>query len=185
MLSWSFLAASVVILAVGVSLFFSKPVQLWYYHWRFVKTNASDLDEFRAREYLASALRKASGNGEAADQEVSSILSPVIEKLRYKNVPPQLADAIERLIMDCHSSPVDRLAIPQLIETLKNENSDIRLHIQETLATLCEMDFHATALPDTIAKCVPRKEDSAGDIADKVAAWNDWWNSATAASARK
>ncbi len=170
---------SIVLLLLGALAlwwFFSDGPQSHYHRWRFLKTNASDLDRFRARHFLGQRLQ-AHGSAKPPSADLKAMLEPLLRELRYRAVSPRTVEDIQRLLVDFHSPAVDRLVIPGLIEALTNENGDVRLHIRETLVALQEADFPDVPVPEDVAKWVPKKDDSPNLIASHVTRWRNWWNS--------
>ena len=166
--------------------FSREPMQLAYHQWRFLRSNSSDIDHFRAREYLGKRLEQIGAEeGKATETRLAQIFSPIVAKLRYKAVTPQLSTDIERFIVDYHARAIDAVVIPQLIMALQNENSDIRLHINETLVALHHADFEDTVLPEELATWVPKKDESPGLIAKQIRDWQSWWKSASSTSGQK
>ena len=172
-------AVILILVALGLRWFLSDTMQLRYHQWRFLKANASDQDHHRSREYLGSRLRTLTKQGasEATVTDIATTLRPITAELRFKGLSAQSAEEIERLLIDFHSTAVDNFAIPELIDALKNENSDIRLHVCETLIALRDADFADASLPQPLNEWIPKKGDSPAVVASYVAKWNAWWKS--------
>jgi len=174
---------------VGIALLFAAVIVAWicfsneasqlrYHEWRFVRANSSDIDRFRAREYLGEHLEKLAADP-GKESEIKQAISRMIARLRYKAVMSQLSADIERFVVDNHSRAVDAVVIPQLIMALQNENSDIRLHIHETLVALHKEDFEDTKLPQELEAWVPQKDESPHVIACHIREWKNWWKLAS------
>jgi hypothetical protein len=177
-IAWATSIGLLILGALALWWFFSDGPQSRYHRWRFLKTNASDLDRFRARHFLGQRLQAvAQSSTKPPSADLKVMLEPLLRELKYKAVSPRTVEDIQRLLVDFHSPAVDRLVIPELIEALKNENGDARLHIRETLVALHDVDFPAVPLPEGVAEWVPKKDDSPNLIASHVTRWRNWWNS--------
>ena len=95
--------------------------------------------------------------------------------MRFKDVPPRLADDVLRVVVDLHGPTVSVVVVPQLIEALRTENADVRLRIQRTLLDLQRADYSRASLEKGLAEWLPAKDESAGDIDARVRVWQAWW----------
>jgi hypothetical protein len=167
----------------------SLSVKAWYYQWRFTKANSSEMDRFRSRNYFQSQLRAAAEANNRA--HIEAVLAPMLVKLRFKECPNRVAEDVLRLAVDCHNPAIDAVVFPQLIESLRTENSDIRLRMQRSLIDLYHADYCAPSaaapegsaaamtckpeLEEGIIDWVPANDDSPGKIDTYVRAWQAWW----------
>ena len=103
------------------------------------------------------------------------MLSPIVNDLQFKDIPPREADDILRLAVDFHSPAVDAVFVPLLIQNLRTQNSDIRLKIKNTLVDLQKVAYGNSA-PKESQEWTPKKDESAGDIDSRVQAWSKWWD---------
>ena len=145
-----------------------------YYQWRFRKPNASERDRFRSREYLGSVVtttedRTTTGN------RICGAFIPLVDDLGFNGVPPVEAASVLRLIVDFHSPTSDSVVIPALIETLRTENADNRLRINETLLDLQKADFPSSEPDKDLSGWVPKKDESAAAVDARVQSWLKWW----------
>jgi hypothetical protein len=139
-----------------------------YYQWRFRKPNASERDLFRSRKYLGSVLTKTG-------DRICEAFIPLVDDLGFKSVPPVEAARVLRLIVDFHSPTADSVVIPALIETLRTENADNRLRINQTLLDLQKADFPSSEPDKDLSDWVPKKDESAAAVDARVQAWLKWW----------
>jgi hypothetical protein len=188
------IALAVPILITGI-LFFSEPVKCWFHQWRFMKVNATEVDHFRSREYIGQQLRPLAqtilpdyspSKPSVGKLSAEQVLGPLLTKLRFKAIPPRLADDVLRLVVDFHCPAINAVTIPQLVEALRTENADVRLRIHLTLKTLKDADYSSTKTDEATAKrlddWVPTKDESPGVIDQRVSAWQAWWAAARASS---
>ena len=129
------------------------------------------MDRFRSREYLGRFIVRA----DVDSQKVEQALSPLTRLFSFEGLNTGTADDILRLIIDFHSSTVDEVAVPRLIEALKTENADVRLRIHRALMDLQTADFEARPPPQSLIDWVPAIDESPGQIGNKVSEWQDWW----------
>jgi hypothetical protein len=66
------------------------------------------------------------------------------------------AASVLRLIVDFHSPTADSVVIPALIETLRTENADNRLRINQTLLDLQKADFPSSEPDKDLSDWVPK-----------------------------
>jgi hypothetical protein len=164
----------------AITCYRSENVSFRYYQWRMTKPGVSDRDRFRTKEYLVQRLQKA---GQATPPDlgkITAIASPLIARLRFRGTPPQTAEDILTLFTDAHSPGVDLVAIPGLIEALRNPNEDLRLRIRRELSGLQQADFPKVAPDESADKWVPAKNESAVEIDRRVSLWQEWWKTAQA-----
>jgi len=155
-----------VFLMLGLYFAYKSPaVRIRYSQWRFVKANNTELDRFANRNYLIGQLQ--AGNFEY-------VLTPILASLRYKNCPNTLADDVLRLLVDTHEPNMNKVVMPQLIDSLRTENSDIRLRIHRTLIDLSKSAYDVNSLKEELS-WVPAKDDSPGLVDAHVRAWQSWW----------
>ena len=169
------------IAAGAIFCYRSETVAFHYYQWRMTKAGVSERDRFRSKEYLVHQLQSA---GQATPPDIAklgAIVTPLINRLRFRGTPSLTADDILALFTDAHSLGVDRVVIPGLIDALRNPNEDLRLRIRRELSGLQQADF-PKAVPEELAdKWVPAKNESAVEIDHHVAAWQAWWKATQAA----
>ncbi|MGH9580062.1 MAG: hypothetical protein ACRD2R_03635 [Terriglobales bacterium] len=166
-------------LAIGAWFCFrNERIALSYYQWRLTKPGVSDRDRFRSRENLIRRLKTIARDAQPGEPRISAMVLPLVGRLRFRSTTPQTAQDILDLFADAHSIPLDRAAVPDLIEALRNPNEDLRLRIRRTLSGLQEADF-PKKVPDKLAQdWVPAKDESPFDMDRHVQAWQEWWRAA-------
>jgi hypothetical protein len=157
---------------------------LRYHQWRFLKPNATERDQWRSVEFLAAQLHpantmRAGGNAPTAE----ALLSPLLKELRFPSVGDRQARSILTLVVNGHGPSVDAYVVPELIETLRTASEGVRLQIRNALVAIQKADYPSAALPDTLAKWDPKKDESPGDLDERVRAWQAWWAKAKTAPA--
>lgn len=185
-----------VLAIVGVGYWFtsgnvanSRQHTAWlnYYKWRFLKTNATDRDRWRSREYVTRELCNWSdGPGQELTPieaerrtEVSTILLPsLLRELRYSSVAPAQAREILAVLVNCHSPTLNAVYVPELLESIRTENETVRLETRRALVALA-VDYPNAKLADGLAKWEPKKDETPGEIDQRVRQWRLWWKSAT------
>ncbi len=184
-----------VLLVFGGGFLFWQFAQDGYYRWRFTKMNATEMDRFRARKYFESratavaerraieiaANPKGARNGHP-DSAEKDLLGPFAKLLLYRDLDRHICEEILSLLVELHAQDSD--LIPDLIEALRTEDSDLRLRINRTLTDLRRLDYLEPAKDDPLASWVPSKDETAGDIERWVQKYNEWWASNKAAGER-
>ncbi len=171
-------AAVAAVLILGTyEAYGNQSLRIRYDQWRFMKTNNSDLDRFRSRKHLVGLLQAASAS--ASPDVVNQVLTPMLFVLRYRGCSNKVAEDVLDLVWATHRPIVDAVAIPELIEALRTENSDIRLRVLRTLLDLAEHDYNedrnrADSKLHGEAGWIPAKDDSPGAIDAHVKVWESW-----------
>ena len=193
-------SATVVILMilaiVGVGYWFtsgnvasSRRHTAWlnYHKWRFLKVNATDRDRWRSREYVTQELcdwsdepgRKLAPTEVERRSEVSTVLLPaLLRELRYPGVAVDQAREILAVLVNCHSPTLNAVYVPELLESFRTQNETVRLETRRALVAL-SVDYPNTKLADGLAKWEPKKDETPGEIDQRVRQWRLWWKSAT------
>lgn len=150
-----------------------------YHQWRLLKPNATERDQWRSVEFLAEQVRSAGAEasaGHAASAE--ALLSPLLRELRFPAVGDRQVRAILTLVVNGHAPPVNSYVVPELIESLRTASEGVRLQIRNALVAIQKADYPNAKLSDTLAKWDPKKDESAGDLDERVRAWQAWWQTA-------
>ena len=79
-------------------------------------------------------------------------------------------------MVDVHSSEVDEVVIPALVDALRTENPYSRAAIQKVLVGLQQADFPAALPPTNLSAWPPSKDDTPLDIDSNARKWLKWWN---------
>ena len=167
-------------IALGVGVWRVTPVERVvprYYLWRLEKANASQRDRFRTRQfYMAEADRsKRLGDGGAGLQR---LLAPVIVGLGYEDLPLREAEERLELVTYARDRGSDSLVLRDLIGSLRNGNSAIRLLVHTTLLQIHDLDYARTLEKAEATRGLrdwkPDPKESAADIEGRVRAWTHW-----------
>lgn len=164
--------------SLGWACYHNKRVALWYYEWRLTKTDSSDRERFRSHDYLLQRLKTAAQSKSSSDEEILSVVSPLVSHLRFDGTSTRTADDILTLLVDAHSVRVDEIVFPKLIEALRTPNEDLRLRIRWVLSGLQRTDYPGVAPSKLADSWVPSKGESAVEIDRHVQEWQAWWRSA-------
>lgn len=151
----------------------SAALQVRYFQWRIAKTHASERDRSRAQFYFRQQLCNMPGK-DLAGEATRLFLRPLVA-LRARDTTTAYADDVLHLVMSAHSSAVNPVVIPLMIEGLRTENSDVRIRLHRRLKDLQEADYKEVTLPPAINAWNPGKDDSPGQIDSGIQAWGDWW----------
>jgi hypothetical protein len=162
-----------------------------FHQWRFLKPNGTERDQWRSMEFLSDQLRHSSGasstkSGEqtsprpkvAVGSSVQTLLDPLLKELRFPSIGDRQGRAVLALVVNGHSPAVDSYVVPELIESLRTASETVRLQIRNALSAIQKADYPGAKLPDTLAKWEARKDESPGDIDERVRAWQAWWQTA-------
>jgi len=162
-----------------------------YHQWRFLKPNGTERDQWRSMEFLTNQLRHSragssiKSGGQASPTPslgdgppVQTLLSPLLKELRFPSVGDRQARAVLALVVNCHAPAVDSYVMPELIESLWTASETVRLQIRNALLAIQKADYPGVKVPDALAKWEPKKDESPGDIDERVRAWKAWWQTA-------
>jgi len=162
-----------------------------YHQWRFLKPNATERDQWRSMEFLAKQFQIAASEtdsgmerlrdpeqGRHHEQHVKLLVSPLVRELRFPSVGDRQAQSILALVVNCHAPSLGVYVVPDLIESLRTAPQGVRLQIRNALLAIQRADYPKTKLPDTLAKWEPKKDESPGDLDERVRAGLVWWREA-------
>lgn len=110
-------------------------------------------------------------------RHTAALVRPLIDELRYAEIPSRQVDDILRLVVDHHSPGLDTYYLPDLIETIRTSNEVVRLNVHKTVLALQKADFPKPPLEPELADWEPRKNDTAERIDGFVRRWRAWWQS--------
>jgi len=158
---------------------------LTYHQWRFLKSNASERDRWRSREYLVAELRSVPADSGQAAKHTAGVLAPLIRELRFREIAQRPAEDVLQLVVDAHSPIVTASHMPELIDCLRTQNYAIRLQIHRALLALQRAEYAATEPDPDLVRWVPAKDEAAGDVDARVRLWQKWWNDAQRAASGK
>jgi hypothetical protein len=152
---------------------------LRYHQWRFLKPNVTDRDQWRSVEFLAERLH-AAGMGKVDGQapSVEVLLRPLVKELRFPSTSDRQARSILTLVVNGHNLSIDAYVVPELIESLRTASEGVRLQIRTALVAIQKADYPSAAVPEPLAKWDPKKDESPGDLDERVRAWHAWWDKA-------
>src|SRR6266849_7314739 len=162
-----------------------------FHQWRFLKPNGTERDQWRSMEFLSDQLRHSSATSSTKSGEQTSpqrkvvvgssgqtLLDPLLKELRFPSIGDRQGRAVLALVVNGHSPAVDSYVVPELIESLRTASETARLQIRNALLAIQKADYPGAKLPDTLAKWEPRKDESPGDIDERIRAWQAWWQTA-------
>lgn len=186
-----------VLAIVGIGFWFtsgnvasSRQHTAWlnYYKWRFLKASATDRDRWRSREYVAQELCNWSSQpgqtlvapeAERRKDVANTLLPALLRELRYPGVTPVQAREILASLVNCHSPALNAVYVPELLDSFRTQNETVRLETRRALVALT-VDYPKAKLSDSLAKWEPKKDETPGEIDQRVRQWHLWWKSATA-----
>jgi hypothetical protein len=156
-----------------------------YHQWRFLKANGTDRDQWRSLEFLSEQLRQQGAESASAGRvpSVQDLLSPLVKELRFPSVGDRQARSILALVVNGHTATVNSYVVPELIESLRTASESVRLQIRNALLAIQKADYPNAKPADSLSKWEPKKDESPGDIDERVRAWRTWWR--TAAGSQK
>jgi hypothetical protein len=155
------------IIVVALPIVFVKtPAIDLFYQWRLHKSNVSEMDRYRAFEYLTHRANALDDPG--------PLLRPLISLLAFRGLDQRTTDDVLRLLLRCHPR-VDGWAIPELIGMLRTENADTRTRVNDALlAFRALIDGTQAGVDDSIRKWKPSEADLPADIESHVQDWQKW-----------
>lgn len=149
---------------------------LAYYQWRFLKVEATDRDKYRSQKHLAQALQQALQEKDPSKAKV--IVAPLIDELTFRGISRRQIEDTRHFIFDVHSHDVDEATIPSLIESLRTENADVRLGVQQLLLDLQNADYQQFKLDrdpfKPLLTWTPNERETPGEVEGFVQLWLQW-----------
>jgi hypothetical protein len=144
-----------------------------------LKPEAPEWAGARAGIEAAERAWRAALDAERRAVSAKILLPPLLEELRYPGIPKAQAAEILTLLVNCHSPALNALHVPELIESLRQQNETVRLETRNALLAL-DADYAGVRVPDALAKWEPRKGETPAEIDRKVGEWRGWWRAASA-----
>jgi hypothetical protein len=146
-------------IAVGASQLATPDNIASYYIWRLQKDNGTEHDHLRAREKLLEYLR----NTERPYRELVRLLT-------VPNLPAKTADDVLSLFLRSQPATVRTLDIQPLVaESLRTENSYLRIRIQKVLLYLAMEK--GSQVPQNLLDWQPDPKDTATSIDQIIHQW--------------
>ena len=141
-----------------------------YYRWRFTKVNSTEMDRFRARQYLETRALEMRG---AKNGDLKNLVGPLTNVLLYRDLNHTICEEILSMLVGLHDQNAE--FIKDLIAALRTEDPDLRLRINRTLTDLRRLNYSEPAKDDQFAAWAPSKDETAGDIEKWVEKYYEWW----------
>jgi hypothetical protein len=134
-----------------------------YYVWRLAKTNATDVDHFRARQHLVKYLA-----------QTETPYGDLTLLLRNGGLPIKTAENILSLLVETRdSTKAHKVNLPFLLaDSLRTDNPDIRVRIHDVLK-YCG-DERRLEIGD-LRDWKPSAKDTSTDIDARVKEWKKVW----------
>lgn len=155
-----------------------------YHHWRFLKPSVTERDHWRSQQFLATRLH-AEKTGPTDRKELEALLGPLLTELRFPAIGDRQARSILALVVNGHAPPVDSYVVPELIESLRTASEAVRLQIRNALVAIQKADYPKAELPEALSRWDPKKDESPGDLDERVRAWQAWWAKANTPAPKK
>jgi hypothetical protein len=152
-----------------------------YHQWRFLKANGTERDQWRSLEFLTEQLRRLGAESASVlgRPSVQDLLNPLLKELRFPAVGDRQARSVLAIVVNGHTATVNSYVVPELIESLRTASESVRLQIRNALLAIQKADYRNAKVADSLAKWEPKKDESPGDIDERVRAWQTWWRTAT------
>ncbi len=130
----------------------------------------------RADTAVAAAAHRVDGAQqlERRANAASVVLPRLLQELRYQDISNSMATDILSLLVECHSPALNAAYVPELIESLRDENAIVRLETRKALVAL-NADYAHVKIRDDIGKWEPKTSDTPADIDQRVREWRAWW----------
>lgn len=137
-----------------------------YYIWRLVKTNSTNLDQYRARYNLSDLMRDPKVEQPATQQLVTI--------LRQPGLPIERVDLVLQTLLESHAKQGGNPMLPLLlVQSLRSGSVDVRTRINEALKYLqlgCTTHFDEGPNP-----WKPSDGDSTTLLETHIKKWGDFW----------
>jgi hypothetical protein len=137
-----------------------------YYIWRLVKTNATAVDQNRARSNLLALMHNTSTR-QTATEHLSDLL-------RRPGLPVERIDLLLQTLLESRDAPDGNAALPMLlVASLRSASVDARTRINDVLKHLAE-----ACLPTFIEEkpWKPSDGDATVSLEIRIEAWTAIWN---------
>ena len=163
-------------------------LELRYYHWRMLKSHATDRDRHWAVSHLTAhvaqqQLQVASNEQreqQAAGQALRDAFDPLFDELTFAGIPEPTAERVLSLFLQTGWAVRDDRTVRRLIDTLWTPSSVARARINRTLVRMQEADYKAHALPPELV-APPQSGEAPEEIDRRVRRWREWWTTLNAA----
>jgi hypothetical protein len=171
---WVGLGVIAALIIAGFFMTFSPTLLVPYHQWRFEKGNSTDVDRFRAGQFLLEQAKSTK------DQDtLRTLLNPLIRWLTYRNLDDRVARETLSLVLDLHranAANADTVTVPTLIDALVTENVTIRGEINDTLKSLWSLGYAPPNEESGLTKWTPSKNDIPSDVLKRIEAYHEWWD---------
>jgi outer membrane protein OmpA-like peptidoglycan-associated protein len=154
---------------------FHAPLFLRYHHWRVLKLHATERDRHRETLQMDAELAEIADPEKKLDPptELSNRLGPLLDELRYRELPEETAERILTIMLRSDAALIDKGTMRRLIAGLWSDNAAVRAHINRVLVEIQKKAYATRPLPDGIDKA-PETGEPFEVIDNRVRTWLDW-----------
>lgn len=139
-----------------------------YYTWRLVKTNATSIEQNRARFNLVALMGDSAPTRDAATQNIAQVL-------RQPGLPVERIDLLLQSLLESRNSADGNVRLPRrLVASLRSASVDVRTRINDVLKHLAETTCATKFVEDKVWK--PSDGDATVSLETRIKTWTDYWN---------
>jgi len=139
-----------------------------YYIWRLIKTNATPIEQNRARSNLLTLMHDSPSTRATATENIAQVL-------RQPGLPIERIDLLLQSLLESRSAPDGNTALPtQLVASLRSASVDARTRINDVLKHLAEANCSTKFIEDKVWK--PSDGDATVSLEARIKTWTDYWS---------
>lgn len=140
-----------------------------YYIWRLVKTNATSIEQNRARSNVLALMNNDKSTRETATQNMAQVL-------RQPGLPVERIDLLLQSLLESRGAPGGNAGLPtQLVASLRSASVDARTRINDVLKHLSEAACSAKFSEEKDKIWKPSDGDATVSLETRIKAWSDYW----------
>jgi hypothetical protein len=140
-----------------------------YYSWRLVKTNATPIEQNRARLNLLTLMRDSASSRAATTENITQVL-------RQPGLSIERIDLLLQSLLESRTVPDGNADLPmRLVASLRSASVDARTRINDVLKYLAETGCSAKFVEENVWK--PSDGDSTVSLENRIRTWTNFWNS--------
>lgn len=139
-----------------------------YYVWRLIKTNATPIEQNRARSSLLALMRDNPSIKDTTTQNIAQLL-------RQPGLPVERIDLLLQSLLESRSGPDGNNILPaQLVTSLRSASVDVRTRINDVLKHLAATTCATKFTEDNVWK--PSDGDATVSLETRIKTWADYWS---------
>jgi len=139
-----------------------------YYVWRLVKTNATQIEQSRARFNLLTLMHDNASTREAVTENIAQVL-------RQPGLSIERIDLLLQSLLESRNAPDGNAGLPlHLVLSLRSASVDARTRINDVLKYLAETSCATKFAEENVWK--PSDGDATVSLESRIEIWTNFWN---------